>query len=123
LKYWGISGNNSLTDEERTDGERIAPAARLHNPNTDGTYFMHKPITNIAFEDESKRSISFTFNGGDASAIEDIINDYTHKYTYYSIDGRYVVSGDKNVIQTLPNGLYIIKNLTTGDVQKKYVTR
>lgn len=123
LKYWGISGNNSLTDEERTDGDRIAPAARLHNPNTDGTYFMHKPITNIAFEDESQRTISFTFNGGDASAIEDIINDYTHKYTYYSIDGRYVVSGDKNVIQTLPNGLYIIKNLTTGDIQKKYVTR
>ena len=121
LKYWGIRGNNSLTDEERTEGDRIAPAARLHNPNTDGTYFMHKPITNIAFEDDSQRSISFTFNGGDASAIEDVINNTTHKYTYYSIDGRYIVSGDKEMMRTLPSGLYIVRNITTGEVQKRYV--
>ena len=36
LAYFGLKGNNSLTDVERTEGDRVAPAAVLHTPNTDG---------------------------------------------------------------------------------------
>ncbi len=38
------NGNDSLTNSS-------TPAAKLNNTNTDGTYYMNKPITNIALED------------------------------------------------------------------------
>ena len=39
------------------------PAAKVYNRNSDGTYFMNKPITGIV-ENTKDSTISFTFNGG-----------------------------------------------------------
>lgn len=53
--YPGTKGNTSLTDTS-------SPAAKLFNANTDGRYYMGKPITDIA---ESNSLISFTFMNGE----------------------------------------------------------
>lgn len=50
----GTRGKTELTDTS-------TPAAALFNANSDGTKYLHKPITRIT---ESDGRISFTFNGG-----------------------------------------------------------
>lgn len=126
LAYWGIAGNNSLTDEERTEGDRIAPAARLHTPNTDGTYLMHKPITDIAFDSKTKTA-SFSFMGGTSTGIEEaygsnvIVGDAMLKV--YTLDGRQVMVGRESSIAALPAGIYIVRNLSTGETTKRLVGR
>ena len=126
LAYWGIRGNNALTDEERTDGGRIAPAARLHTPNTDGTYLMHKPITDITFDD-AKQTISFSFMGGTSTGIEDpcigIPLQGDAVLRVYGIDGRLVQTCNESAIHSLPKGMYVLKNLSTGETSKRFVGR
>lgn len=46
---------------EFTDDSHIGVGGKLHNPNTDGSYYLHKPITNIK---EYDGKISFDFMGG-----------------------------------------------------------
>ncbi len=125
VEYWGIAGNNELTDTERTEGDRIAPAARLHTANTDGTYLMHKPITSIAYDSETN-TVSFSFMGGkDETGIADtdmgtgINGDALLKV--YSIDGRLVGKMRATHLSTLPSGLYILHNEQTGETQKQFV--
>ena len=52
----GYKKNKNLTNTS-------TPAAKLYNRNSDGTYFMNKPITDIT-ENTKDSTISFTFNGG-----------------------------------------------------------
>ena len=52
--YPGTSNNTALTNES-------TPAAKLFNANTDGKYYMNRPIENIT---EKNGLISFVFNGG-----------------------------------------------------------
>ncbi|MCM1079587.1 MAG: M6 family metalloprotease domain-containing protein [Bacteroidales bacterium] len=51
----GTGGRTAFTDE-------TTPAATLYNANTDGTKYMHKPVTDI--KESSDGLISFTFMGG-----------------------------------------------------------
>ncbi|MGM9693465.1 MAG: M6 family metalloprotease domain-containing protein [Alloprevotella sp.] len=51
----GTKKNTALTDYS-------TPAATLFNPNSDGSYFLHKPIENITESADGK--ISFVFDGG-----------------------------------------------------------
>ena len=51
--YPGTSANTSLTDDS-------TPAATLYNANSNGTYYLSKPITDIT---ESDGNISFALNG------------------------------------------------------------
>ena len=60
-------------------------AAKVYNRNTDGTYFMNKPITNIA-ENTKDSTISFTFNGGVPIAAP-IANG--NKNEMYFLDGTF----------------------------------
>lgn len=53
--YPGTAGNTSLTSTS-------TPAATLYNANSEGTYYMTQPITDIAESDEG--DISFVFNSG-----------------------------------------------------------
>ena len=53
--YPGTKNNTSLTDYS-------TPAATLFNPNSDGSYLLHKPIENITESADGK--ISFVFDGG-----------------------------------------------------------
>ncbi len=125
VAYWGIAGNNELTDTERTDGGRIAPAAKLHTQNTDGTYLMHKPITEIMY-DNATNMVSFSFMGGQLdTGIADLENvtfgDAVLKV--YTIDGRLVAKSRESQLSTLPNGVYILRNTVTGETFKRFVGR
>ena len=126
LAYWGLAGNNALTDEERTQGDRIAPAARLHTPNADGTYLMHKPITDIAF-DNATQTISFSFMGGSSTGVHaPCLGDALHGdaiYKVYGIDGRLVQTCSESALHSLPKGIYVLKNLSTGETSKRFVGR
>ncbi len=53
--YPNSAGNTELTDES-------TPAAKLYRSNTDGTKYMHKPVTDIALN--SQRLISFNYMKG-----------------------------------------------------------
>ncbi len=94
---WTYTSNNGLTDDSR-------PAAILYNANTDGTYYMHKPVTNITKNDDG--TVSFTFMGGGSSAIEAVTEDggKAQDNRIYSIDGRYV-GKDFNALKS---GVYIV---------------
>lgn len=126
LAYWGLAGNNALTDEERTEGDRIAPAARLHTPNTDGTYLMHKPITDIAF-DAASQTVSFSFMGGAPTGVDDVHNGNTTLgdavVDVYAMDGRKVFRGKESALSALPRGLYIIQDLMSGKSRKCFTGR
>lgn len=63
---WPSSRNKT----ELTDNS--TPAATLYNNNTDGTKYMHKPITGIT---EANGLISFLFMGGPASTMETPVLD------------------------------------------------
>ena len=53
--YPGTKSNTSLTNT-------TTPAATLFNANSDGTYYLNKPVTDIA--ESTTGNISFVFNGG-----------------------------------------------------------
>ena len=113
-------GNNQLTDEERTNDDRIAPAATLYNPNTDGYKLMHKPITDITLNDDG--TVSFNFMGGDPTAVRDItIDNPDDNIEIYTLNG--VRIGESKLRSrigntVLPHGVYIIRNTTTGKTCK-----
>lgn len=125
LAYFGLKGNNSLTDEERTEGDRIAPAAILHTPNTDGTYLMHKPITDIAFNNTSM-TVSFSFMGGEPTGIEQAFSSNEvadASLAVYSLDGRMVAICKDGNLRNLPEGIYVIRNTVTGKTSKTIISR
>lgn len=122
-QYWGIAGNNELTDVERTEGDRLAPAAVLHTANTDGTYLMHKPITGMAFDSQAQ-TVSFSFMGGKPNAIGDIedgegLGDAILKV--YTIDGRMVAKCRESRLGALPAGVYVLRNTITGETAKRFI--
>ncbi len=121
LEYWGMTGgNNQLTDEERINDDRIAPAATLYNPNTDGYKLMHKPITDITLNDDG--TVSFNFMGGDPTAVRDItIDNPDDNIEIYTLNG--VRIGESKLRSrigntVLPHGVYIIRNTATGKTTK-----
>lgn len=125
LAYFGLEGNNSLTDEERTEGDRVAPAAILHTPNTDGTYLMHKPITDIAF-DNTTMTVSFSFMEGDPTGVEHAFsttNVTDASLAVYSLDGRLAAMCKEGNLRNLPEGVYVIRNTVTGKTSKTIISR
>lgn len=103
----GVTMNDEFTDESE-------PAAKLYNKNTDNSYALGIPITNIK---RSKGSISFLVCGGDDknvidntfNGVVDGINGVTVvKKTVdnriYSIDGRYLGTD----ASALGKGIYVV---------------
>lgn len=99
LAYYGIQGNNDLTDQQRTQGDRIAPAATLYNANTDGQLLMHKPIRNIR-QDPETNQISFIFGN--------------------LIPGDVNVDGTVDIKDIMTLQKYIINGTTSDDVLGNY---
>ncbi len=125
VAYWGIAGNNKLTDTERTEGDRIAPAAKLHTQNTDGTYLMHKPITGITY-DNSTNTVSFSFMGGTIDTGIADLEDRTYgdaTLNVYTVDGCKIATSRASQLSTLPSGLYILHNTATGETSKRFIGR
>lgn len=103
----GVTMNDEFTDESE-------PAAKLYNKNTDNSYALGIPITQIK---RSKGSISFLVCGGDDknvidntfNGVVDGINGVTVvKKTadnrIYSIDGRYLGTD----ASALGKGIYVV---------------
>lgn len=121
LQYWGLtSGNDELTDEERTSGDRIAPAATLYNENTDGQKLMHKPITDITMNDDG--TISFLFMGGKPTAVRDIAennpDDIVEIFTVNGVRLGHGTLRSRIGSTVMPHGVYIIRNTATGKTTK-----
>lgn len=88
------SFNNAITDG-------TSPAASLNTPNTDGTYLMHKNITDITKNTDG--SISFSFS----STTTDITSATAHensKNNYYNLKGMFMGTD----AEKLPKGIYIL---------------
>lgn len=103
----GVTMNDEFTDESE-------PAAKLYTKNTDNSYALGIPITQIK---RSKGSISFLVCGGDANnvidntfnGVVDGINGVTvankaADNRIYSIDGRYLGTD----ASALGKGIYVV---------------
>ena len=90
------NGNNELTNTSQ-------PAATLNNANTDGTFFMSKPLTDMDVVDGLA---AFCFQGATVG-IEELLPPSNGKdKTFYDISGRYL----GNDFSRLPRGIYLAKN-------------
>ena len=113
VALFAYQGKDSLTDNSR-------PKAILYNPNVDGTFYMHKPITHI-MRDDSTSAVSFTFRNmavrPDSLPVD--TTDYvkarpmtptTSRVSVYTSDGRLVISSvDRNRLEGLRPGLYVLR--------------
>lgn len=103
----GVTMNDEFTDESE-------PAAKLYTKNSDNSYALGIPITNIK---RSKGSVSFLVCGGDANnvidntfnGVVDGINGVTvankaADNRIYSIDGRYLGTD----ASALGKGIYVV---------------
>lgn len=109
------NGNDSLTDNS-------VPAATLYNPNIDGSYLMHKPITQITRNEETGY-VSFMFkneNNG-VVGIEELAFPDNEMVDVYTLDGMKMLSGmPSGQIEGLRPGTYILRN-RNGESRKMYV--
>lgn len=99
----GTKGVTALTNTSHS-----AWGGRLLNKNTDGTYYMNKPITNIK---ETKGLISFDFMGGTPSGIDVVETDGNAMVEYFTLSGARVAA------PTTP-GIYLKRQ--NGITQKIY---
>lgn len=103
----GVTINDEFTDESE-------PASKLYNKNTDNSFALGIPITQIK---RSKGSISFLVSGGDDNNVIDntfngvvdgingiTVADKTRDNRIYSIDGRYLGTD----ASALGKGIYVV---------------
>lgn len=103
----GMTMNDEFTDESE-------PAAKLYTKNSDNSYALGIPITQIK---RSKGSVSFLVCGGDANNVIDntfngvvdgingvTVADKTRDNRIYSIDGRYLGTD----ASALGKGIYVV---------------
>ncbi|MBQ9361914.1 MAG: M6 family metalloprotease domain-containing protein [Bacteroidaceae bacterium] len=91
-------GLKSVTELTNTSHEQAG--GRLFTPNTDGSYCMNKPVTEIT---ETDGLISFKFMGGKSNAISSIYGDSSHdKPEYFTLDGI-------KVERPVSPGIYILR--------------
>lgn len=103
----GVTMNDEFTDESE-------PAAKLYTKNSDNSYALGIPITQIK---RSKGSVSFLVCGGDANNVIDntfngvvdgingvIVAKKTTDNRIYSIDGRYLGTD----ASALGKGIYVV---------------
>ncbi len=116
--YYSVSESNYAGDpfpgtgkvKELTNTSHLSAGGKLYNKNTDGTYYMNKPVTDIT---ETDGLISFDFMGGAAAGVSDVKSAYT-SVVYYTLDGVRL-AGEP----TTP-GVYIMKD---GVEMKKILVR
>lgn len=103
----GVTMNDEFTDDSE-------PASKLYNKNTDNSFALGIPITQIK---RSKGSISFLVCGGDDNNVIDntfngvvdgingiTVADKTRDNRIYSIDGRYLGTD----ASALGKGIYVV---------------
>ena len=101
-----LNGTEEILNDCLTNDSK--PAASVFNKNTDNTYFMNKPLTNIRRDNEGL--ISFDFMGGTSDIHSIMTDEDPADLIYYDIQGRKV---------TMPSrGIYIIRNKKTNKTYK-----
>ena len=93
------------------------PAATLYNANTDGTFFMSKPITNIV--KNSDKSISFQFNNENEEVLEPMPEGVLFRETFSYTSG---VGGNNEIwnptemslVQLVPDNVDWTFNIGSG---------
>ena len=101
-----LNGTDEILNDCLTNDSK--PAASVFNKNTDNTYFMNKPLTNIRRDNEGL--ISFDFMGGTSDIHSIMTHEDPADLIYYDIQGRKV---------TMPSrGIYIIRNKKTNKTYK-----
>ena len=101
-----LNGTEEILNDCLTNDSK--PAASVFNKNTDNTYFMNKPLTNIRRDNEGL--ISFDFMGG-TSDIRGIMTDENPAdLEYFDLQGRKVRMPSR--------GIYIIRNKKTNKTYK-----
>ena len=96
-------GSNNATNF--TDNTHIYYGGKLFNKNTDGTYYLHKPVTDIK---EKDGLISFSFMGGgvemDCTGIADVTTD-NNTTEYFTLSGTKTTPSNKGVYLVRKNGV------------------
>ena len=100
------NGNDSLTDNS-------TPAAKLYNPNTDGSNLMHKSITEIT-RDEQTGFVSFLFknenNANSALGIQQLLKA-DEVVDVYTLDGAAVLrNATAENAYALRPGTYVVRS-------------
>lgn len=107
---------DSLTDLSR-------PAATVYNAHPDGTLLMHKPVMNIAKDDEGNIDFDFMPAGGNPAGIVQPRTSAPEpaRVTVYTVEGRQVGTYDSiDGLRALPRGLYIVEQ---GNAAVKKIVR
>lgn len=117
----GTSNATALTNDSHTSYN-----GKLFNRNTDGTYCMNKPITDVA---ENNGLISFTFSGGifvEAPVAEEATNIGLNSFTAnwnavegadsYSIELSPVNTGAEEIISEDMSAFASVENDGTSDI-------
>ncbi len=112
--------NDSLTDHS-------SPAATLFHANTDGSFLMHKPVSDIT-RDEASSLISFRFANlnNSTSSIALVEREGKIITDVYSLDGRLLTDllpHDSSIdsLKKLPPGFYIVRY--SDDTTRKLLIR
>lgn len=87
----GTRNVTELTDE-------TTPAMTLYNKNTDGRYYMGKPITDIAESSDGK--ISFTFMGGIGTPEDIAVTDVTSEG--FTVSWQSVENAQSYTVRAIP---------------------
>lgn len=95
---------------ELTNESHYSSNGKLFNKNTDGSYYMNKPITNI---EENDGLISFSFMGGESTSVANIDTD--------SADAEYFTLNGVKVSAPTQRGIYLVKK--AGKVQRMLISR
>ena len=101
-----LNGTEEILNDCLTNDSK--PAASVFNKNTDNTYFMNKPLTNIRRDNEGL--ISFDFMGGTSDIHSIMTDEDPADLIYYDIQGRRIASPSR--------GIYIIRNKKTNKTYK-----
>ena len=102
-------GNKNVT--ELTNESHFFYGGQLQNANIDDTYYMNKPITDIAETEDGR--ISFKFMGGGADAIDGIDwNNDGGQEEFFTLNGMKIDSPKVA-------GIYIVRK--NGETRKIYV--
>ena len=101
-----LNGTDEILNDCLTNDSK--PAASVFNKNTDNTYFMNKPLTNIRRDNEGL--ISFDFMGGTSDIHSIMADENPADLEYFDIQGRRISSPSR--------GIYIIRNKKTNKTYK-----
>ncbi|MCH5175226.1 MAG: M6 family metalloprotease domain-containing protein [Prevotellaceae bacterium] len=102
-------GNKNVT--ELTNMSHYAYGGALYNKNTDNSYYMNKPLTDIAESDNG--IISFKFMGGGVDAIEEVGKDSgSGAAEFFTLSGAMVDCPQES-------GVYIMRK--NGETKKIFV--